>query len=216
MASWIFIPVGLRLEARLLWEPDGTIHRTATISAMEQEGSSAHKLGTLDRTGNLVVAKRTSGRRISVAPERLRTFSASEAAFERAVAPIAARVGTAYARASAPIRQITARWAFQTISAPHLADTLDWFELLVADYPFGPRSRVYFQGMNNEFEDSPFVDEPADPAYRTRLSYRNAPSVEAAQAPWPDLRRELENILTAQIVNLLPPGLRRNRAALPR
>ena len=206
MTNWIFVPVGLRLEAKLIWETDGTVRRSFELSAMEQDSSAVVKLGRLDREGNLALA-RSLGRQSLAGPVRLAAFSASALAFERLAMQMAARVGSWYARAGLPNREITAVWSLQTISHPHKGEMVDWFELLVADHPFAPASRVYVQCFDQKLIPSaPWAFVQPTPSYRTRLSFKNAPDSDASAEPWPALRDELAALVAPRVEGLLPLG----------
>jgi hypothetical protein len=171
---------------------------------MEQESSLVVKLGHLDREGNLTVA-RPMARQSLADLTRLATFSASAAGFERLAMQMAARVGAAYARVGAPNREITAHWSLQTISHPHKGEMVDWFELLVADHPFGPTSRVYVQCFDQKLIPSePWAFVQPTPSYRTRLSFKNALGPDASAEPWPALRSELAALVAPRVEGLLP------------
>ena len=205
MGNWIFVPVGLRLEAKLIWDTDGTVHRDFELSAMEQESSLVVKLGRLDREGNLTLARSMAHQPLA-GPARLAAFSASALAFERLAMQMAARVGSGYARAGAPTREITAHWSLQTISHPHKGEMVDWFELLVADHPFGPSARVYVQCFDQKLIPYERVFTQPTTSYRTRLSFKNALGADADTEPWPALREELAALVAPRVEGLLPPG----------
>jgi hypothetical protein len=207
MATWIFVPVGLRLVASLRWDVDNTVNREVLFSAMEQEGTEPLLIGRLDWAGHYEVSNEPAARCLRVKPERLARMAATVPVFERLAADLAEMAAIAYAQAGKVRPALEARWDIMTLDHPKRADQLAWSELSLADAE--PGQRVYLRHLDGAtLFNPPYMRLKGIPAgAHGRPAYLRVGRFEASGEPWASLRQALPKEFGPRENALLPAGV---------
>jgi len=207
MATWIFVPMGLRLVAFLRWDVDNTVSREVLFSAMEQEGTEPLLIGRLDRAGRYEVSNEPAARRLRVEPERLGRMAATVPVFERLAADMAEMTAIACAHAGKVRPALEARWDIMTLDHPKRADQLAWSELSLTEAE--PGNKVYLRHLDGKtLFNPPYVRLTGTPAHAyDRPAYLRVSQYVGSTEPWASLREALPKEFGARESDLLPAGV---------